>query len=1071
MYTKTEQADSNQLNAVRTTQSPMSKPREMKLNRFLFFLRGIVPIFVLLSNGSIHLVDASSLNNGASARSHPIGNMVSTMGNALMDGNNNGGKNVLSINESPYPMVNPPKGEAPSDFPITDASSALAAKSAAANIVTGDILTPHTNRVQSGSADPSASNTGGGGGGWFGKILGKGSSSSSDDGKNVHVAHGGSGGLPPPPPPPPLSRDMSHTQQQRQQQWKDEPNKPVNQHPKQQQQHPNTNYNPYTAANNYPPYNPPPAYIEPATYQNLLYELDESTLREMTLTHQLHNLSSYVDSLTSESENLVLRIDVLTERLADTNANFNYVHNRNLELQQNCTQLAEMVETLEEEIAGYEEKISSMEDDKSESEKILVELRGELRRVTDELEQLACLVETERFEMEKNEFLRDFKRKQGLKRRKKKGFWAWLFGFESEEREDDSSGEEQERLRAAQELARSTLLHALQTERSNVEELEAAVMTLQRNNSAIMDVVQSRNSLINELNDRVAVFEEDKMVLKAALRQLQKEIREEGPKLEKALEGERRVKEELELLTLNYQEEREEWKQRFEEGEAEWNQTKEELFLIGTYVDQLEDRLANFALAKKEIEAREKRCQELEAEAKKHVEDAESWKSQVEALTKEQGETKPLLEDLVKERAETRVKVDGLLNKIKELNGQIDDWKRKVEEVEQQSEEIKSQSARQLFLKVEECKREWEVESSRRIEEQKQLWGVEKAKEWKEILDTEKAAWRSQTEHDVEQRLSQEKAIWEGILQDRQSSLEADLLHEWNAKLTNQRAELESHFQDELERIIDSERSNWQEQKEQEIQQRLMEERELWEASLLNKVTDSSALENEVEKAASKVYDKLEKNGFSFGVSEPSLERVEDFFHVLNDFGNQKEARRSNDSNASTSNITETRILSLSNLTAQNTTAAKKLKHNGPSKSFSRTVPFRTVRKALSRATGIHGLITPSSVQLHQRSMRAHRRQQKKSHKKKLSREDDSQLQENNFTTDFSLPRVSTNTDVENQLWDAESEKMSDIPTDFSSGGEDFHQSANSVWSCDSEGSVELVSSLEPPPLPDLDDR
>lgn len=39
--------------------------------------------------------------------------------------------------------------------------------------------------------------------------------------------------------------------------------------------------------------------------------------------------------------------------------------------------------------------------------------------------------------------------------------------------------------------------------------------------------------LINELNDRVAVFEEDKVVLKAALRQLQKEMKEEAPKNQK----------------------------------------------------------------------------------------------------------------------------------------------------------------------------------------------------------------------------------------------------------------------------------------------------------------------------------------------------------------------------------------------------------------------------------------------------------------------------------------------------------------------------------------------------------
>lgn len=57
-------------------------------------------------------------------------------------------------------------------------------------------------------------------------------------------------------------------------------------------------------------------------------------------------------------------------------------------------------------------------------------------------------------------------------------------------------------------------------------------------------MVSSRDSLIYELNDRVAVFEEDKVVLKAALRQLQKEMKDEAPKtqqlvsdLEAAKEG------------------------------------------------------------------------------------------------------------------------------------------------------------------------------------------------------------------------------------------------------------------------------------------------------------------------------------------------------------------------------------------------------------------------------------------------------------------------------------------------------------------------------------------------------
>jgi hypothetical protein len=49
------------------------------------------------------------------------------------------------------------------------------------------------------------------------------------------------------------------------------------------------------------------------------------------------------------------------------------------------------------------------------------------------------------------------------------------------------------------------LLRALQTERYNVEENMPS--SLQQNNSA-MEQVESRDLIIDELNDRVAVFEE-----------------------------------------------------------------------------------------------------------------------------------------------------------------------------------------------------------------------------------------------------------------------------------------------------------------------------------------------------------------------------------------------------------------------------------------------------------------------------------------------------------------------------------------------------------------------------------
>jgi predicted nuclease with TOPRIM domain len=85
-------------------------------------------------------------------------------------------------------------------------------------------------------------------------------------------------------------------------------------------------------------------------------------------------------------------------------------------------------------------------------------------------------------------------------------------------------------------MAKSTLLRALQSERSNVDELETVAASLQQNNSAISEMVESRDSIIDELNNRIEVFEEDKVVLKAALRQLQKEIKEEAPKAQKLMD-------------------------------------------------------------------------------------------------------------------------------------------------------------------------------------------------------------------------------------------------------------------------------------------------------------------------------------------------------------------------------------------------------------------------------------------------------------------------------------------------------------------------------------------------------
>ena len=270
-------------------------------------------------------------------------------------------------------------------------------------------------------------------------------------------------------------------------------------------------------------------------YVALQSELEAATAREAELLYQVSNLTASLGAARDAATGRLHTIDVLTERISETEARAASESNAALELRANCTNLAKTVQQLQEEASASEERCALLEEQKACDDKLLNELRDEIRKKQSELEDLACAIEEDRADAERERYLEEIRQ-----RRKKRGFFGTILGAIFGKGYD----EEEERAKA-QELARSTLIHALQVERSNVDELEASLLILQQNNSAISDMVESRDHLINELNDRVSVFEEDKIVLKAALRQLQKEMKEEAPKtqkvvsdLKKAQEGE-----------------------------------------------------------------------------------------------------------------------------------------------------------------------------------------------------------------------------------------------------------------------------------------------------------------------------------------------------------------------------------------------------------------------------------------------------------------------------------------------------------------------------------------------------
>jgi len=258
-------------------------------------------------------------------------------------------------------------------------------------------------------------------------------------------------------------------------------------------------------------------------------------------------------------------------------------------------------------------------------------------------------------------------------------------------------------LEKLQELAKSTLLNALQTERDTVEELESALSTVQQNNSAILEMVSSRDSLIDELNDRVAVFEEDKVVLKAALRQLQKEMKEEGPKFKK-MEGDLEVaqdvidqlKTELKTLKTTHTTQLTNLTLKLSAHQNTINETDSKMSMISIYVDQLEERLASFAIARRQITEREVECRKIEEDV---AEKEEGWivtERQMGELVEERDGLKNLAELLVEERSglqkeRRELKVEGKELKVRGevLEGEICVLKEDLVRVEEEVGEVR----------------------------------------------------------------------------------------------------------------------------------------------------------------------------------------------------------------------------------------------------------------------------------------------------------------------------------------------------------------------------------------------
>jgi chromosome segregation ATPase len=107
---------------------------------------------------------------------------------------------------------------------------------------------------------------------------------------------------------------------------------------------------------------------------------------------------------------------------------------------------------------------------------------------------------------------------------------------------------------------------------------------------------------------------------------------------------------EIDTLICTHQEELKMLQQTLSSKQKTIHESESNMTAIGTYVDKLEERLTSFAMTRRDIEARERKCKEIEEAAVASESEKKDLEVKVDKYSKEQEELKKLLEELALER-------------------------------------------------------------------------------------------------------------------------------------------------------------------------------------------------------------------------------------------------------------------------------------------------------------------------------------------------------------------------------------------------------------------------------------
>lgn len=161
-------------------------------------------------------------------------------------------------------------------------------------------------------------------------------------------------------------------------------------------------------------------------------DMEAFLVREAALLTELENTTALLSAYAQRDDLHMRQLDVLTERVMDVEAAAAKDRNLSIEFQANCTELGRTVALLQDEIEEWTSRCRNLTTQNERGADRLAKVKAELKERNREVEDLATMIESARLDSERDRYL-----VERNSRKKKRGFFAWLFGISSREEDDE----------------------------------------------------------------------------------------------------------------------------------------------------------------------------------------------------------------------------------------------------------------------------------------------------------------------------------------------------------------------------------------------------------------------------------------------------------------------------------------------------------------------------------------------------------------------------------------------------------------------------------------------------------